>query len=62
VGSALVAAGLTFLAYNHAIILSTSLIGSYFFVRGISLYVGGVPDEFALMKELKAGVLPHETW
>ena len=29
-------------------IYSTSIIGSYFFVRGISLYAGGFPDEFAL--------------
>jgi len=30
-------------------IYSTSLIGSYFFIRGISLYAGGFPDEFALV-------------
>lgn len=30
-------------------IYSTSLIGSYFFVRGISIYAGGFPDEFALV-------------
>ena len=51
-GCALVAACLVFDAYNHAIILSTSLIGSYFFVRGISLYAGGFPNEFTLMKQI----------
>ena len=29
----------------------TSFIGSYFFVRGISFYAGGFPDEFALMSK-----------
>jgi energy-converting hydrogenase Eha subunit E len=52
VGCAIVAAALVFIAYNHAIILSTSLIGSYFFVRGISLYAGGYPNEFTLMKQI----------
>jgi len=29
-------------------VYSTSLIGSYFFVRGIAMYAGGFPNEFAL--------------
>ena len=58
IGCAAVAAGLVFVAYNHAIILSTSLIGSYLFVRGISLYAGGFPNEYTLMKELENGVIP----
>ena len=57
VGCAVLAAILVFVAYNHAIILATSLIGSYFFVRGISLYFGGFPNELLLMKQIKNGVI-----
>lgn len=32
-------------------IYSTSLIGSYFFIRGISLYAGGFPNEFELVSD-----------
>lgn len=36
----------------------TSLIGSYFFVRGISVYAGGFPDEFALATGDKVSIKP----
>jgi hypothetical protein len=57
-----VAAILVFVTYNHAIILATSLVGSYFFVRGISLYAGGFPNEYLLMKQIKNGVIESEPW
>lgn len=50
------------MTYNHSIILATSLIGSYFFVRGISFYVGGFPNEYLLTKQLRNGVLVAEPW
>ena len=62
IGCALVAAVLVFVAYNHAIILATSLVGSYFFVRGISFYAGGFPDEYLLMKLIRNGVITSEPW
>lgn len=62
VGTAIVCAVLVFVSYNHAIILSTSLIGSYFFVRGISFYAGGFPNEFILMKEIKHGIISTQPW
>lgn len=62
IGCALVAAVLVFVAYNHAIILATSLVGSYFFVRGISLYAGGWPNEYLILKQIKAGVITSEPW
>lgn len=37
------------------IIFSTSLIGSYAVVRGISLFVGGFPNEFTVIDLAKAG-------
>jgi len=30
---------------DQVVIISTSLIGSYFIIRGISLYAGGFPNE-----------------
>jgi len=37
---------------EDVIIISTSLIGSYIFVRGISMLAGGYPDEVTMFKEL----------
>lgn len=62
VGCAVVAAALVFVAYNHVIILSTSLVGSYFFIRGISMYAGHFPNEYTLVKDIKSGVIEHEPW
>jgi hypothetical protein len=36
-------------------ILSTSLIGSFFFVRGLAYFIGGYTDELTLYKNLVAG-------
>ena len=47
-------------AYNlvyQIIIVSTSLIGSYLIVRGISLYVGNFPNELDLHDDIIAGNL-----
>jgi hypothetical protein len=51
-----VCAGLSLLAYDHALIMSTSIIGSYMFIRGISLYAGGYPNEFTLETLIKNGL------
>lgn len=56
---ALIAAALAFVFYYHAVILSTSFVGSYFFVRGISLYAGGFPNEWALIEQIKSGAIDH---
>lgn len=49
-----------FVWYNHAVIWSSSLVGSYLIVRGVSLYLGGFPDEFLLMKEIRSGFTVSE--
>jgi len=59
ISCALVAAGLAFIFYYHAVILSTGFTGAYFFVRGISLYAGGFPNEWALIEQIKAGAISH---
>ena len=56
---ALIAAGLAFVFYYHAVILSTAFVGSYAFVRGISLYAGGYPNEMALIEMIKSGAIDH---
>ena len=43
------------------IILLTAFIGSYAFVRGISLYAGGFPSETELHDELEAGLITWKT-
>ena len=40
----------TFWIYNEVLIATTSFMGAYFFWRGISLYAGGFPNEFELIK------------
>lgn len=48
-----------FIFYYHAVILSTSFVGGYMFIRGISLYAGGYPNEWALIEQIKSGALDH---
>lgn len=52
---ALVAAILAWFLFNHAIIISTALIGSYFTMRGVGLYAGGFPNEYVLMEMISTG-------
>lgn len=50
---AVVAAILTLAVFNMAIIVSTSIVGSYSLMRGISMYAGGFPDEMELYYLIK---------
>lgn len=50
IACAILCAVLTFFIYNHVLINSTSFMGAYFFWRGVSLYAGGYPNEFELIK------------
>ena len=45
IGMALVCGALSLLFFWPAIILATSIAGSYAVIRGISLYAGGFPGE-----------------
>ena len=58
---AAVAAILTFVIYNHVLIIMTAFIGGYAFWRGISMYAGGFPNEFTLAEEIKAGSIDSIT-
>jgi len=59
IGVAVVCGLLTFVIYNHVIILTTSFMGAYLFWRGVSLYAGGFPNEFDLIEEVSSGASPH---
>ena len=50
IAAAILFAVLTFWIYNEVLIATTSFMGAYFFWRGISLYAGGFPNEFELIK------------
>ncbi|CAI2370167.1 unnamed protein product [Moneuplotes crassus] len=39
---------MSFFWYNYIVIICTSILGSYFFVRGIALMAGGYPNEFTI--------------
>lgn len=40
----------------------TSFIGSYFFVRGLSCFIGGFPNEFVLYGQIEAGIFEGLDW
>ncbi len=44
---------LTIWLYRHMLIISTAFVGSYLFIRGISLYAGHFPSEADLINEIK---------
>merc|ERR1712110_875405 len=58
IGCALGAAILTWFLEDYVIMVATALFGSYAFVRGISFYAGGFPNEFDIKKYIEAGIDP----
>ena len=57
IGLAVVAAILSLFLFWHAIIIATSIGGSYALMRGISMYAGGFPDEMEVYYQIKMGNL-----
>lgn len=55
ISMAIIAGILSIYLFSHAVIIATSIVGSYAFIRGISLYAGGFPDELDLIKMIEAG-------
>ena len=55
----MVAAGLSFVLRSHILIISTAFVGSYGFIRGISFYAGGYPNEFTLYDRIKHGLIEN---
>lgn len=48
---------MSFFIFDHALIISTTIVGSYAFVRGISLYAGRYPNEFTLVELIQKGLI-----
>lgn len=57
---AIIFASLSLCLFDHALIISTSFVGAYAFVRGISMYAGGYPNEFTLVEMIQKGLLVVE--
>lgn len=59
VGLALILAVLSFKMFDKVLIFGTALMGSYAFIRGISLFAGHFPNEILVMQQLSQGQKPH---
>ena len=57
IGMAVTAAILSLFLFWHAIIIATSIAGSYAIIRGVSMYAGGFPDEMEVYYMIKMGDL-----
>lgn len=53
------AAFLTFRVFDHAMIITTALLGAYLMMRGISLYAGHYYNEFEMAQLVKDGLLEN---
>ena len=62
IGFALNFGVVAFWKFRLFLIFSTSFIGSYAFIRGISIFIGGFPNEFTIIQEIKnhSLALDHE--
>lgn len=56
---AIVAAVAAWKFFDKGIIFATSLIGSFFIMKGIGMYAGGFPNEFILMAMIRAGIMNY---
>lgn len=63
VGALFVTGGIIALCLeDHAIIIGTSVLGSYLIVRGLSLVIGGYPNEFTVYDEIDRGIKSSFSW
>jgi hypothetical protein len=53
---------LTFRFYDHIVIITTSFIGSYSFIRGFSIIGGHFPSEILLINNIMNGVATSIDW
>lgn len=61
-GCAIVCAFFAFQTEKLVIMLATAHIGAYLCIRGISMYVGGFPNESTLLAQLQSGVISWATF
>ncbi len=43
--------------FDYAVIAGSSVIGAYIFIRGVSIFLGGFPNEFILYQNYKNGAV-----
>ena len=43
--------------FDHTVIVGSAIVGSYVLVRGISVYIGGFPNEFILYQNYQNGTV-----
>lgn len=43
---------LSMVFFDHALIIGSTIMGSYVFIRGISAFAGGFPNEFILYEDI----------
>jgi hypothetical protein len=55
IGFGAVFGGVSFWKYKLILIFATAFIGSYMMTRGVSLYIGGYPNEFTLIHQAQNG-------
>lgn len=49
--TAIIIAGLSMIFFDNAVIFGSSIVGSYLFFRGISVFLGGYPNEFIIYQD-----------
>lgn len=53
----LICAAIAIKLFKFIMIIGTSVVGAFLFIRGIAFYIGGYPNEFELHNEIVAGGL-----
>jgi len=59
IGLAIVFGILGFVLFNQAVMIATSFLGSYMTMRGIGIFAGGFPNEYALINMIEAGAIDN---
>lgn len=59
---ALIGAVLSIKLYKFILVIGTSIIGGFLFIRGIAFYAQGYPNEFELHNEIVSGELDNVPW
>ena len=62
VGMGLVFAFVAFWRYKDVQVIGTCVVGAYMAVRGASLFIGGYPNEFTLIDDIKNGDRGNFSW
>lgn len=59
IGLAVIFGVLGFVLFNQAVMIATAFLGSYMTMRGIGLFAGGFPNEYALVNMIESGAISN---